>query len=168
MAYSQDLRERVIAAVRAKRQSLDQIAQTYGVSAPTVDNWLGAGGKRAVWRLCRGLGALTPFIIITWRARRTTASIGSQTAAPQAPRVLKPRTPDDCPLCRRTHATPLLGNVRKPGVKPWPTRESRRGPAKRVCAAGHACPNAACVYHGMRSRPFTLWSAMVAGTVSGN
>ena len=40
MAYSQDLRERVIAAVRAKRQSLDQIAQTFGVSAPTVDNWV--------------------------------------------------------------------------------------------------------------------------------
>src|SRR5216683_1986264 len=40
MAYSQDLRERVLAAVRAKRQSLDQIAQTFGVSAPTVDNWV--------------------------------------------------------------------------------------------------------------------------------
>ena len=40
MAYSQDLRKRVIAAVRAKRQSLVQIAQTFGVSAPTVDNWV--------------------------------------------------------------------------------------------------------------------------------
>ena len=40
MAYSQDLRERVIAAVRTKRQSLDQIAQTFGVSAATVDNWV--------------------------------------------------------------------------------------------------------------------------------
>ncbi len=40
MAYSQDLRERVIAAVRAKEQSLDQIAETFGVSASTVDNWV--------------------------------------------------------------------------------------------------------------------------------
>ncbi len=39
MAYSQDLRERVIAAVRAKKQTLDQIAQTFGVSSATVDNW---------------------------------------------------------------------------------------------------------------------------------
>lgn len=39
MAYSQDLRERVIGAVRAKRQSLEQIAQTFGVSPATVDNW---------------------------------------------------------------------------------------------------------------------------------
>ena len=40
MAYSQDLRERVIAAVRAKEQSLDQIAETFGVSTSTVDNWV--------------------------------------------------------------------------------------------------------------------------------
>ena len=101
------------------------------------------------WRLIiLALGALTPFIIILWRARRMTASTAPQTAAPKAPRVLKPRTPDDCPLCRRAHPTPLLGNVRKPGIKPWPTRKSRRGPAKRVCTAGHACPNAACDYHG--------------------
>lgn len=40
MPYSQDLRERVIAAVRAKQQSLEQIAQTFGVSPATVDNWV--------------------------------------------------------------------------------------------------------------------------------
>jgi transposase len=40
MAYSQDLRERVIAAVRAKQGSLEQIAQTFGVSPATVDNWV--------------------------------------------------------------------------------------------------------------------------------
>jgi transposase len=40
MPYSQDLRERVISAVRAKKQSLDQIAQTFGVSPATVDNWV--------------------------------------------------------------------------------------------------------------------------------
>ena len=39
MPYSQDLRERVIAAVRAKEQSLDPIAQTLGVSPATLDNW---------------------------------------------------------------------------------------------------------------------------------
>src|SRR5712692_2857623 len=40
MPYSQDLRERVIAAVQAKQQSLEQIAQTFGVSPATVDNWV--------------------------------------------------------------------------------------------------------------------------------
>jgi len=37
--YSQDLRERVIAALRAKRQSLPEIARTFGVSESTVDKW---------------------------------------------------------------------------------------------------------------------------------
>jgi transposase len=40
MPYSQDLRERVIAAVRGKQQSLEQIAQTFGVSPAIVDNWV--------------------------------------------------------------------------------------------------------------------------------
>ena len=40
MAYSQDLRERVIVAVQAKKQSLDQIAETFGVSPATVDIWV--------------------------------------------------------------------------------------------------------------------------------
>ena len=40
MAYSQDLRERVIAAVRVKQGTLEQIAQTFGISPATVDNWV--------------------------------------------------------------------------------------------------------------------------------
>jgi len=39
MAYSQDLRERVIATVRAGQQSLSKIARTFGVSESTVDKW---------------------------------------------------------------------------------------------------------------------------------
>src|SRR5688500_11030159 len=39
MPYSQDLRERVIAAVRTGEQSLGQIACTFGVSESTVDKW---------------------------------------------------------------------------------------------------------------------------------
>lgn len=37
--YSQDLRERVIAAITAKRQSLDEIARTFGVGSATVARW---------------------------------------------------------------------------------------------------------------------------------
>jgi len=40
MAYSNDLRKRVIAAVEAGGQSLSQIAKTFQVSASTVDNWV--------------------------------------------------------------------------------------------------------------------------------
>jgi transposase len=37
--YSHDLRERVIAAVKAGHQSLDEIATTFGISSSTVDKW---------------------------------------------------------------------------------------------------------------------------------
>ena len=63
--YSQDLRKRVIAAVRAKRQSLSEIARTFGVSESTVDKWAKrwretgkvaarpfAGGRRRALREC--------------------------------------------------------------------------------------------------------------------
>jgi transposase len=39
MAYSKDLLKRALGAVRDKRQTLEQIAQTFGISAATVDNW---------------------------------------------------------------------------------------------------------------------------------
>jgi len=37
--YSQDLRERVIAAITAKRQSRDEIARAFGVGVATVARW---------------------------------------------------------------------------------------------------------------------------------
>lgn len=65
MPYSQDLRERVIAAVRAGEQSLSQIARTFGISESTVDKWSRrwretgqvaakpwAGGRRRALRDC--------------------------------------------------------------------------------------------------------------------
>lgn len=38
-AYSQDLRERVIATIKAGQQSQAKIAETFGVSQATVENW---------------------------------------------------------------------------------------------------------------------------------
>jgi transposase-like protein len=105
------------------------------------------------WLAYLALGALTLFIVI-WRTRRSTSQQAPEVVPSKAPRVLKPRTPEDCPLCRRPHPTPLLGNGRKLGVKPWRACKSRRGPAKRVCTAGHACPNPACDYHGNTEASF--------------
>jgi putative transposase len=39
MTHSQDLRERVIAALRTQQHSRAQIARTFGVSESTVDEW---------------------------------------------------------------------------------------------------------------------------------
>jgi transposase len=63
--HSQDLRERVMAAVHADQQSLSRIAQVFGISESTVDKWCKrqrdtghvaarsfAGGRRRVLREC--------------------------------------------------------------------------------------------------------------------
>jgi transposase len=65
MAYSNDLRERVIAAVEAGGQTLSQIARTFQVSESSVDKWMSrwresgnsaarpwAGGKRRALAGC--------------------------------------------------------------------------------------------------------------------
>jgi transposase len=66
--YSQDLRERVMAAVDTGQQSLSEIAQTFRISESTVDKWCQrqrdtgsvaarpfAGGRR---RVLQGCGAM--------------------------------------------------------------------------------------------------------------
>lgn len=53
-AYSQDLRERVIAAVEAGQQARAEIAETFEVSESTIDKWM----KR--WRDTGSVAAL-PF-----------------------------------------------------------------------------------------------------------
>jgi len=64
-AYSQDLRERVIAAVEAGEQSRPELAETFEVSESTIDKWLKrwrdtgcvaalpfAGGRRRALKAC--------------------------------------------------------------------------------------------------------------------
>jgi IS1 family transposase/transposase-like protein len=72
----------------------------------------------------------------------------------QAPRPLKPRTPNDCPVCGRAHPMPLVGNVCKPGVLPWRECKSTRGRPKTLCTAGYACPNPDCDYFGNTDSTF--------------
>jgi len=61
-------------------------------------------------------------------------------------RLLKPRTPLDCPICRlsssgvRPASTP---------VRPWSEVKSRRGAPKRINTEGFACPNQQCQYSGI-------------------
>jgi IS1 family transposase/transposase-like protein len=64
-------------------------------------------------------------------------------------RLLKPRTPDDCPLCRLA-ATPSLGAGPVPSpLRPWREVKSRRGAPKRIDTEGFACPNPQCLYFGI-------------------
>jgi transposase-like protein len=64
------------------------------------------------------------------------------------PRLLKPRTPLDCPACRLS-STPSSGGRSMPApVRPWCEVKSRRGAPKRIDTEGFACPNPQCPYFG--------------------
>jgi hypothetical protein len=89
-----------------------------------------------------------------WRAIRLPASAVVSSPRRKAPRPLKPRSPHDCSMCGRPHPTPLMGNVRRPGVLPWRERKSLRGRRKTICTAGYACPNPECDYCGNTDSTF--------------
>src|SRR5215470_1807401 len=64
-------------------------------------------------------------------------------------RLLKPRSPDDCPACRLGSAAPSgAGPVPSP-LRPWREVKSRRGAPKRIDTEGFACPNPQCLYFGI-------------------
>ncbi len=63
-------------------------------------------------------------------------------------RLLKPRSPDDCPACRLGSSVSSSGGPASP-VRPWPEVKSRRGAPKRIGTEGFACPNQQCPYFGI-------------------
>ena len=89
-----------------------------------------------------------------WRATHRPVAVAVSTSKRKTPRPLKPRTPQDCPACGRPHPAPLIGNIRKPGVLPWPERKSTRGKPKTLCTAGYACPRPECDYFGNTDSTF--------------
>jgi hypothetical protein len=64
-------------------------------------------------------------------------------------RLLKPRSPDDCPACRLASAPSLGGGPAPLPIRPWSEVKSRRGAPKRIPTAGFACPNQQCTYFGI-------------------
>ncbi len=64
-------------------------------------------------------------------------------------RLLKPRSPHDCPACRLASTlSPMVVPAPAP-VRPWNEVKSRRGAPKRVNTEGFACPNRKCPYFGI-------------------
>jgi hypothetical protein len=64
------------------------------------------------------------------------------------PRLLKPRTPNDCPACRLASSASTAGEPAPVPVRPWCEVKSRRGAPKRIDTEGFACPNRQCSYFG--------------------
>jgi IS1 family transposase/transposase-like protein len=63
-------------------------------------------------------------------------------------RLLKPRSPDDCPVCRLGSTASVGGGPAPLPVRPWSEVKSRRGAPKRIPTEGFACPNRQCSYFG--------------------
>ncbi len=64
-------------------------------------------------------------------------------------RLLKPRTPDDCPHCRQEHTSAVVERPTQPLIRPWSEVKSHRGAPKHVATQGYACDNPDCVYFGI-------------------
>ncbi len=64
-------------------------------------------------------------------------------------RLLKPRSPHDCPACRLSCTLSSGVEPAPPAVHPWCEVKSRRGAPKRVNTEGFACPNRKCLYSGI-------------------
>ena len=83
--------------------------------------------------------------VIRWN-RRHHALLDRASATELRHRLLKPRTPHDCPACQRQHAGLTAGAPQPPAVSPWREVKRRRGAPKRIATDGFACPNPACTY----------------------
>jgi hypothetical protein len=84
------------------------------------------------------------WLIVRW-ARRQHAHLQSSSAAAIRQRLLRPRTPHDCPACRRQPLQPAP--AQPPAVRPWRELKSRRRRPKRSATDGFACPKPACAYY---------------------
>src|SRR6266567_8169094 len=64
-------------------------------------------------------------------------------------RLLKPRTPDDCPACHLAFPASSTRGPAPAPVRPWREVKSRRGAPKHIPTEGFACPNQQCLYFGI-------------------
>ncbi len=94
------------------------------------------------WTLTLLVGLI---ILFLWVKRQRPSSATPHASRKSTPRALKPRTPDDCPVCRV--AQPSRSTTTPP--KPYSKVKSSRGRKKRIVTVGYACPNSDCLYFGI-------------------
>jgi IS1 family transposase/transposase-like protein len=85
---------------------------------------------------------------LDWFSLRPSSSKGGAKRT-TVHRLLKPRTPLDCPACRLASISSSGGGSATASVRPWCEVKSRRGAPKRVNTQGYACPNLQCPYFGI-------------------
>jgi hypothetical protein len=85
---------------------------------------------------------------LDWFSLRPSSSKGAAKRS-RLHRLLKPRSPDDCPACRLASTLSSGGGPASAPVRPWSEVKSRRGAPKRINTEGFACPNQQCRYFGI-------------------
>ena len=88
----------------------------------------------------------TLWVLFLWYCPRRPQMEPPSAKTATLQRLLKPRTPDDCPACRRHDVLPQAAPA-PPRPRPWCQVKSRRGAPKRIATDGFACLNAACLYY---------------------
>jgi hypothetical protein len=64
----------------------------------------------------------------------------------KTPKPLKPKTPDDCAICREKKGSPPKEAQTCLLPRPWNEVRNRRGRKKSISTQGYACNNRKCVY----------------------
>ena len=67
-------------------------------------------------------------------------------------RRLKARSPEDCPACQSRQGLRGVNSRPIQEVRPWREVKGKGGRKKQSNTEGHACPNPACQYHGIRDQ----------------
>ena len=102
---------------------------------------------------------------LDWFPDRASSSQGRAKRTTLHP-LLKPRSPDDCPTCRR--ASPASSAGGPAPVRPWREGKSRRGAPNHIDTEGFACPNHQCPYFGITEAhshaAFRRWQAWAGRT----
>ncbi len=97
-----------------------------------------------LWSLLAALLLGLVWLRYTWQQRHAQEAAAAKQGTGW--RLLRPRTPDDCPVCCQQTAATSPSHACRP-VRPWHEVKSRRGAPKRIATAGFACPNRQCAYY---------------------
>src|SRR5262245_29123602 len=88
-----------------------------------------------------------PLLWWAWIWRCQPSAPHSVTIPTPIQRLLRPRTPDDCPACCQPMPAVARTTPTRALVTPWCERKSRRGAPKQIDTQGFACLNRACTYY---------------------
>ena len=98
--------------------------------------------------VCFLMFSLARLCFLYWLRHGPAQSVAATRRTPLH-RLLKPRSPHDCPACRLSSTPSSVVEPVPPLVRPWREVKSRRGAPKRVNTEGFACPNRKCPYSGI-------------------